>query len=335
MKRSLGMRLRRQAGSLLMEGFFNGLSAAGRIHPAANPRAHGLQAHRDIPYRRTGRKEHLLDVYRPSQHSGPLPVILYVHGGGFRILSKDTHWMMALAFARRGYVVFNINYRLAPKHPYPAAIEDTCAAYRWVLDHAAEYGGDPSRLIVAGESAGANLITSLTVATCYERPEPWARSVYDTGAVPVGAIPKCGLFQVSEIDRFARRYPHMNAFLVDRLQEVSDAYLGAAARDPAGGIELADPLVLLERGDAPARPLPPFLISVGTRDPLLDDSRRLDRAITSLGGTSAVHYYPGEVHAFQAMIWRRNARRYWLQVYRFLGELDGRTVLPAAAAAIR
>ena len=50
--------------------------------------------------------------------------MLYVHGGGFRILSKDTHWIMGLAFARRGFLVFNIGYRLAPKHPFPAAIAD-------------------------------------------------------------------------------------------------------------------------------------------------------------------------------------------------------------------
>jgi len=306
---------------MVSEGFFTGLSLAGRVHPAARPKAHGLEVLRDIPYRSSGMTEHLLDVYRPIDRPGPLPVVLYVHGGGFRILSKDTHWVMGLAFARRGYVVFNINYRLAPKYPYPAAMEDTCSAYRWVLENAAQYGGDVSQLVVAGESAGANLITSLTLASCYERPEAWAQQVYETGVVPGGAIPKCGVHQVSEMDRFKQRDPRISEFMDDRMMEVSRGYLGAAAMDAPGGIDLADPVVVLERGDTPSRELPPFLISVGTKDPLLDDSRRLDRAISDLGGSSEIHYYKGEVHAFQAMVWRKNARRYWGEVYRFLDQV--------------
>ena len=84
------------------------------------------------------RPEHLLDIYRSTVHPPPWPVVLYVHGGGFRILSKDTHWLMGLIFARRGYLVFNINYRLAPRHTFPAALQDAAAAYAWVVRHAAE-----------------------------------------------------------------------------------------------------------------------------------------------------------------------------------------------------
>lgn len=189
-----------------------------------------------------------------------------------------------------------------------------------MLDNAAAYGGDVSQLIVAGESAGANLVTSLTLASCYERPEQWARQVYDTGVTPTGTIPKCGVFQVSAMDRFKKRRPQISEFLDDRLREVSRGYLAKARVDETGGIDLADPVVLLERGEQPSRPLPPFLISVGTKDPLLDDSRRLDEAIRALGGSSELRYYEGEVHAFQAMVWRKNARRYWGDVYRFLDQ---------------
>ena len=116
--------LRRRAGALVVDNIFRGMASLGQLHPQARPERHGLAVERDVPYRPTGLRDHLLDVYRPLDASGPLPVVLYVHGGGFRILSKDTHWIMGLAFARRGYVVFNINYRLAPKHPFPAAIDD-------------------------------------------------------------------------------------------------------------------------------------------------------------------------------------------------------------------
>src|SRR5215470_12772647 len=135
--------LRMKAGALVVDNAFRGLSRLGRLDPRADPRRHGVEVIRDIAYLPTGRREHTLDVYRPSERSGPLPVVLYVHGGGFRILSKETHWLMALAYARRGYVVFNINYRLAPLAPYPAAIADACAAYVWVTRHAGRFGGDP------------------------------------------------------------------------------------------------------------------------------------------------------------------------------------------------
>jgi len=308
----------RESGGMAAEGFFRGLSRLGRLHPEARREVDNLDKLYNVPYLDSGMDAHLLDVYRPADRTGPLPVVLYVHGGGFRILSKDTHWVMAMAFARRGYVVFNINYRLAPKHPYPAAIEDTCTAYRWVLENAEHYGGDPQKVIVAGESAGANLITSLTMAACYKRPELWARAVFDTGKVPDAAVPKCGVFQVSDIERLKRRYPSLSQFTADRLHEVGHAYLDHAVHHVQGGIDLADPVVLLERGDAPDRPLPPFLITVGTRDPLIHDSRRLHNALLALGGQSTAVFYPGELHAFQALVWRSSARHHWRQVYRFL-----------------
>ena len=158
--RSFASRLYRRLGGNVVEGMYEGLSRVSRLHPDARPERHGVERLSNIPYAQSGMKEHLLDVYRPIRRKGPLPVCIYVHGGGFRILSKDTHWLMGLIFARRGYVVFNINYRLAPRFPFPAALEDTCDAYAWVVEHAESFGGDPSRIVLAGESAGANLITS-------------------------------------------------------------------------------------------------------------------------------------------------------------------------------
>ena len=120
-----------------------------------------MEVIRDLAYaEESRRREHRLDVYRPKQADGPLPVVMYIHGGGFRILSKDTHWMMGLAFARRGYLVFNVGYRLAPTHPFPAAIEDSCRAFEWVVAHAARFGGDLERLVIAGESSGATPTTT-------------------------------------------------------------------------------------------------------------------------------------------------------------------------------
>ncbi len=311
--------LRQRAGSKLAEGFFAGASRLGKLHPSANPEKHGVQVLRDVRYAEgTGREEHLLDVYRPLDLEGPAPAVLYIHGGGFRILSKDTHWIMGLAFASRGYVVFNIGYRLAPRHRFPAAVEDVAQAYQWLCAHAHEYGADLDRLVVAGESAGANLTASLTLATVYERPEPYAKAVFDTGVVPKAAIPACGVFQVSDMERYRRRKPRFPTFLMDRLREVQDGYLGERPEAHGDALDLVDVVRWLERGEPPSRPLPPFFLPVGTKDPLLDDTRRLDRAIKALGGTSEAVYYPGDIHAFHAFVFLESARRCWKDQFDFL-----------------
>jgi acetyl esterase len=315
--RELRRTLRIKAGAVVTDSFFRTAAAAGRLHPLARPERHDVEVLRDFAYVDDGLAEHRLDVWRPARGRGPRPVVLYVHGGGFRILSKDTHWVMALSFARRGYLVVSINYRLAPRHPYPAAIADACAAYRWTVANAAQHGGDLGRLVLAGESAGANLVAALVVAACWRREEPWARAVWDTGVVPRAAVPACGLLQVSDAERFERR-KKLPLWLRDRIHEVEHAYLRGVDLTRRQTLELADPLVWLEKAQPPERPLPPFFAPVGTRDPLLDDTRRLKAALDRLGAVCEARYYAGQAHAFHAMVFRRAARRCWGDAFDFL-----------------
>ena len=310
-------RARVRAGSLVVDNMFRGLAAAGRLLPIADPSRYDIDVSRDLPYFDSGDRQHLLDVWRPRAPTGPMPVVLYVHGGSFRILSKDSHWVMALAFARRGYLVFNMSYRLAPRHPFPAAVEDVCRAYRYVVDHAPAYGGDLSRLVLAGESAGANLVLTLALATSYQRREPYAREVFDTGVVPRAVVPMCGLLQVSDPGRFARRR-RLPSWIADRMNEVADAYLFGHDHATEEELELADPLRVLERGEPPVRPLPPMIATVGTRDPVLDDTRRLDAALARMNITHETHYYDGEPHAFQALVFRKHAQDSWRRTFAFL-----------------
>jgi acetyl esterase len=310
--------LRRRANVVAAEAFFNYAAKVGRLHPQAQPERHGVEVLHDIRYLASDHAEHHLDVYRPRRVEGLLPIVLYIHGGGFQILSKDSHWLMGLAFARQGYVVFNVSYRLAPRHRFPAAIGDVCAAFEWVVANAARYGGDVSRLVVAGESAGANLAVSLTLATTYPRTEPFARAVYQTGVVPVATLPACGIFQVSDIQRFRRGRPGVPRFIQDHLDAVERNYIGADPSSHGELLDFADVLPWLERGDAPGRPLPAFLLTVGTKDPLLPDTRRLTRALRALGATVEACYYPGEPHAFHAFVFRKNARRCWRDHFAFL-----------------
>ncbi|MBI3074421.1 MAG: alpha/beta hydrolase [Deltaproteobacteria bacterium] len=322
-KQSLKIRIRKHVGAVAIEHALGGFARVSRLHPRARLSLHGVERIRDVAYRRTGSHAHLLDVYRPIARpiASHLPVVLYVHGGAFRMLSKDSHWLMALAFARRGHLVFNINYRLAPKHRFPAAIEDVCAAYAWVVENAARWGGDATRIVVAGESAGANLVTSLTIATTYHRREPWARAAFDMGVVPRATLPACGMFQVSDPARFARRRK-LPAWTAEHIDVCSEGYLPKTAFAAPHGLDLADPLLVFERGDRPLRPLPPFFIIAGTHDPIFDDSRRLHAALGKVGAESELAVYPGEVHAFHALVWRPAARDAWRRMLEFVEKGD-------------
>lgn len=295
-----------------MNAAFRGVARAGRLHPRARPEAHGVEVKRNLRYGPL--REHRLDIYRPRGAVGPQPAVLYIHGGGFRILSKDTHWVMGLGFSRAGYTVVNISYRLAPKHPYPAAVEDVAQALDWMLRHASALGIDPGRIAFAGESAGANLALTLMVMCCFELGLNPARDVFDRGFVPRAVLPYCGLHQVSDVERIKRRKPEISQFVEDRLSEVTRAYIGRVPYPTP----LADPLLILERAQPSARALPPVFASVGTLDPLLDDTRRLERALQARGAPVEARYYPGEIHAFHAFAWRENAQRCWRDSYRFL-----------------
>ena len=293
------------------------VSQLGRALPIAHPRVHGVEVKRDVPYCDSRRRAHLLDVYRPRKLTKPRPVVLYVHGGGFGIMHKDSHWLLAMIFARAGYVVFNISYRLAPVDPFPAAVEDVCEAYAWVVRHAHEWGGDPNRIVVAGDSAGGNLVTALTLAACYRRDEPYARRVFDTGVVPRAVVATSAIFQVSDCARFGRDRK-LHPFVTWVLVGVERAYLrGQHVRD-AALLDLADPVCALERGIPPDRPLPPFFVGVGTKDPLLPDTKRLAAALTKLGAHCEARYYVGAIHVFHAAIWRKRSRDYWREAFAFL-----------------
>ena len=278
-----------------------------------------IQLCKDIPYLGSGHRAHTLDVYRPrlADHNATLPVVMYVHGGGFEVGSKETHWMMASAFAKAGYLVVSINYRLAPKYPFPSGLSDVCAAYLWTLDNAARFGGDHKNIVVAGESAGGNLVTSLAIATCSERPESFAGAVYRRNRPPAAVFAACGFFEVSNASRY-RQLADQSWFVTRQaIEQVARAYLPAAPIH-AGEHDLADPLRLLESSARLCRPLPPFLVTCGTGDPLLHDSQRLEEALRTRRVELRAHYYPDEIHAFHAMWWRSASKTMWRDAWAFL-----------------
>jgi len=267
---------------------------------------------KDVEYVRGAHAALQLDIARPAA-KGPYPVVVYFHGGAFAIGSKRTHRAVAAAYASQGYLVCNVDYRLAPEHPFPAAAQDACAAWLWTVDHVSRYGGDPQRIAVAGESAGANLALVVAIACCVRRPEPYAAALFDRGIRPAAALLYCGFLQVSEPQRYRRA--GVSALAARIASDAAQSYLGASAGKP--GTELADPLLIVE-AMATGSALPPIFIATGGADPVLPDSERLEEALRRQHATCVARHYPGEMHAFHMMFWRTQALRCWRESFDFL-----------------
>jgi acetyl esterase/lipase len=122
-----------------------------------------MQLHKNIAYGPLDR--HRLDVWRFSTTAANAPVIYYVHGGAWTFGDKREQGRPMLhEFVRRGWIVVAINYRLAPRSPWPAQIEDVTRALGWIKQNIATYGGDPDRVVVAGGSAGGHLASLLALS---------------------------------------------------------------------------------------------------------------------------------------------------------------------------
>jgi acetyl esterase len=311
MQRHPRPRPHRRAIARSIDRLFTTAFQVARLHPSSRPKAHGVERIRDVRYGQ--RPEQRLDVWRLRERGGvPAPAVLYMHGGAFQALSKDTHWLHALAWANRGYVVFNVEYRLAPKHPFPAGLTDVCEAAAWLGQHGQEWGADLSRLVLGGDSAGANLAATLAVAACWKRPEPFARRVWDSGLRPRVVSGAYGVYEVGNSGRYADRREIPWA-IRERIQDVEDCYLP----HPTPDAELADPLVILEGDAQPERPLPAFHLCAGEQDPVMDDTQRLQAALERRGVPCEGLYYPGG-HGFDTLIWKQEAQECWRKRHAFV-----------------
>jgi acetyl esterase len=148
-----------------------------------NQQRDGVTAVRDVGYGSDPR--HRLDVYQPeNQGAAPHAVMIFMPGGGFIRGDKSDRDNVGNYFARHGVAVVVANYRLAPEHVWPAGAEDVIAVYRWVREHAEQYGLDPARIILAGESAGA---AHVAAATLISRFHP-AEGLSIAGAVLISGV---------------------------------------------------------------------------------------------------------------------------------------------------
>ncbi len=305
---------RKKVGGVALRSSLTGLARVVAKLPIAQPARHNVEVSRDVPYLRSGLVQHTCDIYRPTNADGPTPLVVYVHGGAFRALSKDTHWIMGLSLARRGLCVVVPNYRLAPEHRYPAGSADAAAAIAFARDNAARYGADPERMALLGESAGANIALGIAVGVGWDIPAAHLDEIRDIEFKAV--VPMCGVFQVGDAARFRRADPGFHWFFNDRVEELS-SWLpqrdGEVFEDP-----IASPLPFLETAGAPVRPVPPMMIPVGGGDFLVDDHRRLKVALDRHGVVNELDVYGREPHAFHAFVWRKEAARCWNDTASFL-----------------
>ena len=238
------------------------------------------------------------DVHVPKG-AGPHPVLVYLHGGGWVAGSPATHRKLAQRFADAGQLVFNIDYRLAPEHPFPAPFEDCLYAVQWAAEQAGRYGGDAGRLAVGGDSAGGNLAAAVAAAL----PEV-------AGAPRVGAV--LLLYGVFDFDNIGvgpplPPPPGMSAAEMEvagqkLLALMVESYLGpqpsqALLRDPR-----VSPLHVASK-------LPPAYVLAGSLDGLAAQAEALAKELARAGITHEHVVVDGMPHGFAQMEFFPQARQ--------------------------
>ncbi|MFH0516157.1 alpha/beta hydrolase [Streptomyces sp. M41] len=237
---------------------------------------------REIPAR-AGSPDIPVRIYARSGSEGPVPALLFFHGGGFVTGNLDTEDDRCREYARRtGVTVISVDYRLAPEHPFPCAFEDCYDALVWVAGHAAELGIDGERMAVGGTSAGGALTAAVTLAS------------RDLGGPPV-------VYQML-------LYPVIDHAMTSRSMKEFEATPGWHARNNVhmwrhylgtDAPEKVSPYAApAEAGDLTG--LPPAYLMTIEFDPLRDEGLDFGRRLLAAGVSVQVHHLPGTFHGFDA-----------------------------------
>jgi acetyl esterase len=223
-------------------------------------------------------------VYTP-EGLGPFPLVVFFHGGGWVLGDLDTHDPFCRALCSgTGCVVISVGYRLAPEHPFPTALDDALAATRWVGEHAAEVGGDPERIALAGDSAGGNL-SAVTALRIRNEGGPTLRGqllIY--AAVGYHTPPTPSYSENAEGYGLTRESAvwFWGQYLADESQ----------AANPHAAPLLAPDL----------RGLPPALVITAEYDVLRDEGERYVERLRASGVPARLSRYDGVHHRFAEMI---------------------------------
>jgi monoterpene epsilon-lactone hydrolase len=225
-------------------------------------------------------------------------VLLYFHGGGYVLGSLDTHQdLMARLANGTGWSVLGVDYRLAPEHPWPAAVDDAVAVYRWLRAEQPE-----ARIALAGDSAGGGLALALMQRLAAQGlPQPVAAVLFSPWT-----------------DLTASLDSHRSRAEVDPM--VSGTVLRRLAAHYVAGADATHPEISPLFGDLTG--LPPLLIQVGDDEVLLDDARELGRRAAAAGVTVSQRVWPGAFHVFQIVPQLPETAAALGDVARFLAAVD-------------
>lgn len=231
------------------------VSARGQTPGARRPSLpEGATAHRDLAYVPGGHERQKLDLYLPKAGT-LLPLIINIHGGAFKMGSKEDG--VPWAYLRQGYAVASINYRLSPHAKFPAQIEDCKAAVRWLRAHASEYRLDPKRFAAWGSSAGGHLAAMLGTTGDTKEFDLGAHLDQSSGVQAV--VDYFGPTDFLQMD--AHRLP--NGMEHDRADSPESELIGGPIQENKAKAAQANPITYVSSND------PPSLICHGDRDPLV------------------------------------------------------------------
>lgn len=241
-------------------------------------------------------------IYRPASASGPVPTVVYAHGGGFVFCDLDSHDGLCRSFANLiPAVVVSVDYRLAPENRWPAAAEDVFAVAQWAARNVDALGGDAFRVVIGGDSAGGNLAAAAAVM---------AR---DRGAPALAA--QLLLYPMIAADFDTESYRMFGqGFYNPRpaLQWYWDQYVPS---DTDREHPYASPLMAEVSG------LPPALVIIAGHDPLRDEGIAYADALNAAGVSTTRLVYDGGIHGFMTMPTLDIARRARIEVCRELFRL--------------
>ena len=181
-----------------------------RKRDASIPLPTGVTEYRNLSYGSHG-NDNLLDVYLPESAAEPLPTIVSIHGGGYVYGTKEIYRRYGMDMARRGFAFVNFNYRRAPKWKFPTPLEDTNAVMEWILQNTSRYHLDPERIILLGDSAGAQMTSQY--AAMQSNPAYGNLFGLNLAKVCIRAIGlNCGLYYLKEMGAAPRKGMHKDYF---------------------------------------------------------------------------------------------------------------------------
>jgi acetyl esterase/lipase len=253
--------------------------------------ADGAKIKRDIVYTTVGKREMLLDLYLPLNAAKPLPVIAWIHGGGWKGGSKGSGGK-ARPILERGYAVVDVGYRLSGEAIFPAQVQDCKAAIRWIRANAAKYGLDGDRIGVWGSSAGGHLVAFLGTSGDVTEFETKTNAKYSSGVQAV-----CDWYGPTD-------FLQMDAHSIEGARLVHDSPESPESRLVGGPIQ-QEPYSSLARKANPIEYVtkddPPFLIMHGDKDMSVPvhQSELLYDALKKAGVTAKLYVVKGAGHGLK------------------------------------